>query len=273
MLLSLLPEPIRNSCKHVQTCIKTKIELPFHLSSATTQGTYRSCPNSVPQDIFLANVTTKTMALVAVASGAPAAFCYPAMIAIQTSRIDPRQFGAITGALQSITALASGAGPLVFAAAFSAFTRSDSTLPYFPGVVWYMSATLAVAAMCVIATMGGKSHIAAGPDVVETGEGGFPTGSRGDVCGSADVAASSEAGVVSSAGGGVGEEGLRGAGESASGPGTGNERGGFWLQRWESMKELAGVKGGKLEGHRRSVERFRPHRMDSSAVKEHHEQE
>lgn len=213
------------------------------------------------------------MALVAVASGAPAAFCYPAMIAIQTSRIDPRQFGAITGALQSITALASGAGPLVFAAAFSAFTRSDSSLPYFPGVVWYMSATLAVAAMCVIATMGGKSHIAAGPDVVETGEGGLPTGGRAGVCSGGDVVASPEAGVASGAGGGVGEEGLTGVGLSVSGAGTGNEKGGFWLQRWESMKELAGAKGGKLEGHRKSVERVRSHRMDSSAVKEHHEQE
>ena len=41
--------------------------------------------------------------------------------------------GTIQGALYGAKALAQGIGPLVFAALFSAFSRSDSQLPYFPG--------------------------------------------------------------------------------------------------------------------------------------------
>ena len=41
--------------------------------------------------------------------------------------------GTIQGALYGAKALAQGIGPLIFAGLFSAFTRSDSRLPFFPG--------------------------------------------------------------------------------------------------------------------------------------------
>jgi hypothetical protein len=41
--------------------------------------------------------------------------------------------GAVQGALYGARALASGTGPLLFALLFSAFTKTDSPLPYFPG--------------------------------------------------------------------------------------------------------------------------------------------
>ncbi len=41
--------------------------------------------------------------------------------------------GTIQGALYGAKALAQGIGPLIFASLFSAFTRSDSRLPFFPG--------------------------------------------------------------------------------------------------------------------------------------------
>lgn len=37
------------------------------------------------------------------------------------------------GALYGAKALATGTGPLMFAAMFAAFTKTDSPLPYFPG--------------------------------------------------------------------------------------------------------------------------------------------
>ncbi len=45
----------------------------------------------------------------------------------------PGAQGTIQGALYGAKALAQGIGPLIFAALFSACTRSDSPLPYFPG--------------------------------------------------------------------------------------------------------------------------------------------
>lgn len=41
--------------------------------------------------------------------------------------------GAMQGALFGARSLATGLGPVLFATAFSAFTRSDSRLPFFPG--------------------------------------------------------------------------------------------------------------------------------------------
>lgn len=37
------------------------------------------------------------------------------------------------GALYGAKALATGTGPILFAAMFAAFTKTDSPLPYFPG--------------------------------------------------------------------------------------------------------------------------------------------
>lgn len=42
-------------------------------------------------------------------------------------------FAPAQGALYGAKALATGAGPLLFAAMFSGFTKTDSPLPYFPG--------------------------------------------------------------------------------------------------------------------------------------------
>lgn len=39
----------------------------------------------------------------------------------------------VQGALYGAKALATGAGPLFFAAMFAGFTKTDSPLPYFPG--------------------------------------------------------------------------------------------------------------------------------------------
>ncbi|KAK9826348.1 hypothetical protein WJX81_000370 [Elliptochloris bilobata] len=58
---------------------------------------------------------------------------FPAISAIKSSLVTETEQGTIQGALYGAKALAQGMGPLVFAALFSAFTRSDSKLPFFPG--------------------------------------------------------------------------------------------------------------------------------------------
>ncbi len=45
----------------------------------------------------------------------------------------PYFYVALQGALYGAKALATGTGPLMFAAIFAAFTKTDSPLPYFPG--------------------------------------------------------------------------------------------------------------------------------------------
>jgi hypothetical protein len=42
--------------------------------------------------------------------------------------------GAMQGALFGARSLATGMGPVIFASVFSLFSRSDSRLPYFPGI-------------------------------------------------------------------------------------------------------------------------------------------
>lgn len=51
------------------------------------------------------------------------------------------------GALYGARALATGTGPLLFAAMFSAFTKSDSPLPYFPGAPFLLGTLLMTVAI------------------------------------------------------------------------------------------------------------------------------
>jgi hypothetical protein len=53
----------------------------------------------------------------------------------------------VQGALYGARALATGTGPLLFAAMFSAFTKSDSPLPYFPGAPFLLGTVLMTVAI------------------------------------------------------------------------------------------------------------------------------
>ena len=53
----------------------------------------------------------------------------------------------VQGALYGARALATGTGPLLFAAMFSAFTKSDSPLPYFPGAPFLLGTLLMTVAI------------------------------------------------------------------------------------------------------------------------------
>lgn len=60
---------------------------------------------------------------------------FPTISSIKSANAQEHEQGSVQGALYGARALASGTGPLLFAALFSAFTRTDSPLPYFPGVL------------------------------------------------------------------------------------------------------------------------------------------
>jgi hypothetical protein len=61
--------------------------------------------------------------------------------------------GSVQGALYGARALASGTGPLLFAGLFSAFTKTESPLPYFPGAPFMFGTLLMLVAIGVAATI------------------------------------------------------------------------------------------------------------------------
>lgn len=53
----------------------------------------------------------------------------------------------LQGALYGAKALATGTGPLLFAAMFAGFTKTDSPLPYFPGAPFLLGTVLMIVAI------------------------------------------------------------------------------------------------------------------------------
>lgn len=53
----------------------------------------------------------------------------------------------VQGALYGAKALATGIGPLLFAAMFAGFTKTDSPLPYFPGAPFLLGTALMTVAI------------------------------------------------------------------------------------------------------------------------------
>mmetsp|Transcript_11362 Transcript_11362/g.19903 ORF Transcript_11362/g.19903 Transcript_11362/m.19903 type:complete len:674 (-) Transcript_11362:762-2783(-) len=104
------------------------------------------------QDVLLALAPTKAYALGAIAVGSMACVSWPASMALQTSRVDPRDVGAVQGALAGISSLATGVGPLMFAALFTTVTRTGSKF-YMPQLVWYVAASLALVAIAITMTL------------------------------------------------------------------------------------------------------------------------
>ncbi|KAG1664048.1 hypothetical protein FOA52_010468 [Chlamydomonas sp. UWO 241] len=100
----------------------------------------------VVEFLLLSAATSKSGAMVAVAVGALAAVAWPAFIALQSSRAHPDEWGAVAGALQAVGSLASGTGPLLFAALFSRFSSDAPGATYAPQAVWYLATALGVAA-------------------------------------------------------------------------------------------------------------------------------
>ena len=123
--------------------------------------------------------------------------------------------GSVQGALYGARSLASGTGPLLFAGLFSAFTKTESPLPYFPGAPFMFGTLLMLVAIGVAATI----HSTAG------GSGGSierrpaaPGGSgRSSSCDGGECDAVDD--------GGLGKEGARAGWPAGEGAGAGAEGG------------------------------------------------
>eukprot|EP00887_Chlorella_sp_A99_P004926 scaffold4.g4926.t1 len=88
------------------------------------------------------------------------AMSFPTISSIKSNNAKEHEQGSVQGALFGARALASGIGPLLFAQLFPMFTRTSSSLPYFPGAPFVVGAVLAlggVAVACAIPVDAGGS--------------------------------------------------------------------------------------------------------------------
>eukprot|EP00197_Chlamydomonas_leiostraca_P005577 CAMPEP_0202867458 /NCGR_PEP_ID=MMETSP1391-20130828/9446_1 /ASSEMBLY_ACC=CAM_ASM_000867 /TAXON_ID=1034604 /ORGANISM="Chlamydomonas leiostraca, Strain SAG 11-49" /LENGTH=684 /DNA_ID=CAMNT_0049547505 /DNA_START=141 /DNA_END=2195 /DNA_ORIENTATION=- len=104
------------------------------------------------ETVLFALATTKGAAFAAIAVGAWACVNWPAAVALQTRYVDPHNMGAVTGALQGLSSIASGIGPILFAALFSAVTKEGSKW-YMPQAVWWVASGLTLSAVALTATL------------------------------------------------------------------------------------------------------------------------
>ncbi|KAK9805503.1 hypothetical protein WJX72_001711 [[Myrmecia] bisecta] len=109
--------------------------------------------SSVVTQLVLAFAANKAMAFSALAIGALGFVTFPAISSIKANNVYEYEQGTIQGALYGARSLAQGVGPLIFAALFSAFTRSDSPMPYFPGAPFLFGMALMLVALGVAVTI------------------------------------------------------------------------------------------------------------------------
>jgi MFS family permease len=77
---------------------------------------------------------------------------FPTISSIKANNASAAEQGAVQGALYAAKALAAGVGPLIFAWLFTAFSRTDSKLPFFPGAPFVFGAVIMLGGV-VVATM------------------------------------------------------------------------------------------------------------------------
>ena len=94
------------------------------------------------QQMALALVVKKWQVLAAVSLGSLGSVTFPTISSIKANSALEHEQGSVQGALYGARALASGVGPLAFAALFAAFTRSESPLPFYPGAPFILGAVL-----------------------------------------------------------------------------------------------------------------------------------
>lgn len=103
--------------------------------------------------VMMALALSKVFILAAVAVGGFSGLSLAALVAMQTWGVPPTRQGAVNGALLGAGSMAQGIGPLVFAAVFAAFTRTDTRLPYAPWAPWVVAMALTLVAAAVAVTL------------------------------------------------------------------------------------------------------------------------
>mmetsp|Transcript_12814 Transcript_12814/g.38699 ORF Transcript_12814/g.38699 Transcript_12814/m.38699 type:complete len:525 (-) Transcript_12814:561-2135(-) len=102
-------------------------------------------------------ITAKWQTFAALSIGSLGGMAFPAISSIKANNVDETEQGTVQGALFGAKALATGTGPLLFAALFAGFTKTDSPLPYYPGAPFLMGSALMVVAVVVAATLPTRS--------------------------------------------------------------------------------------------------------------------
>jgi DHA1 family tetracycline resistance protein-like MFS transporter len=154
---------------------------------------------SAAEHVMLSMVRSRGQALAAVALGSFAGVAWPAISAIKSNNCGADEQGLVQGALASLRALATGIGPLFFAALYRNVATAEAPLGFHPGLVFWAAAVLTLAAVCVAFTL---------PADAGRGGGG---GGGGVVVGVAGGGGGTEAAVVAgaAAAGGSGQGGGR----------------------------------------------------------------
>ncbi|PSC69918.1 CWF19 2 [Micractinium conductrix] len=108
---------------------------------------------SAAQQAILGVAGVKWVAFLGIGLGSLGSMSFPTISSIKSNNAQEHEQGSVQGALYGARALASGTGPLLFAALFAAFTRTDSPLPYFPGAPFLFGTALMLVALGVAATI------------------------------------------------------------------------------------------------------------------------
>jgi len=129
------------------------------------------------QQLCLGLAGNKNEVWAALTIGVLGMMSFPTLSAIKSNNSAEHEQGAVQGALFGAKALAGGLGPLVLAQIFRMFTRTDSSLPYLPGMPFVLGACIMGLCAIVAATLpknsaktpGGVSgKYRAGPSDLET---------------------------------------------------------------------------------------------------------
>ena len=144
---------------------------------------------SAVEHAMLSVARTRGQALAAVAVGSFAGVAWPAVGAIKANNCGPDEQGLVQGALASLRALATGVGPLAFAALWRACATAEAPLGFRPGLVFWAAAALTLVAVGVAFTLplqagagaagaAGAAAAAAGAGAEAGGGGGGDDGQR-----------------------------------------------------------------------------------------------
>lgn len=105
------------------------------------------------QQLSLALAHKNIHVFLAIGIGSFVSVTFPTISSIKANNAEEHEQGTVQGALAGARALASGIGPLIFAALFAAFTKTESPLPYFPGAPFVLGSILMAVTAIVTAQL------------------------------------------------------------------------------------------------------------------------
>eukprot|EP00890_Picochlorum_soloecismus_P005215 jgi/Picsp_1/5695/NSC_03054-R1_major facilitator superfamily len=105
------------------------------------------------QQCILTFAAKKWHAFFAVSLGSLGSVTFPTISSIKANNSLDHEQGSVQGALYGARSIASGVGPLAFAFLFSAFTKSDSPFPFFPGAPFVLGTVIMIGTTVLACTL------------------------------------------------------------------------------------------------------------------------